>query len=131
VLDYDPRRSGQCLGGVAVYMSAGDLLVDVELARHILEKNVAPMPASGKWSAAERAHVQFCVDRTANSFHGRWLVEMWCFGLYWGAPCAHRCLGLLELKLVSPATTKPVYLHEHMHHSYDLVKNPSDEIKTL
>lgn len=126
VLDYDPRCSGHCLGGIGVYMSAGDLLVDVHLARHILEKHVAPRPPSCDHSTEERAHVQFCVDNTHNSFHGRWLVEMWCMGLHWGAPCVHRCLGMLERKLTVPCPSgeKPIYLHEHMHQSYDLVEDP-------
>ena len=37
------------------------------------------------------------VDPTPYGFHGRWLVEVWCGGLVWGAPCALRCVGgLLE-----------------------------------
>jgi hypothetical protein len=42
------------------------------------------------------SHVHLCVDPTADSFHGRWLVEIWFFGLFWGAPCANRCLNMLD-----------------------------------
>ena len=94
ILNYDPCQQDQCRGGISVYLSAQDQLVDVDLARHILMKDVAPLDGPHCSS-----HVQLCVDRTVDSFHGRWLVEIWCGGLFWGAPCASTCLSLLEERL--------------------------------
>jgi hypothetical protein len=93
ILDYDPCINNQCMGGISVYMSAHDQLVDVDLARHILVKDVIPL------DSPRSSHVQLCVDRTEDSFHGRWLVEIWCGGLLWGAPCATNCLNLLSSRL--------------------------------
>jgi pimeloyl-ACP methyl ester carboxylesterase len=120
ILDYDPRQQGQCMGGIGVYMSENDMLVDVHLARHILENHVVPLAT--RRSAEDNKFVQFCIDPTDNSFHGRWLVEMWCLGVLWGAPCANRCLGLLEQKLktadheealADTGTGKPRPSHQH------------------
>lgn len=107
ILDYNPRKYDQCLGGIGVYMSSNDLLVDVSLARHILETHVVPLAARG--SVEDYKFVQFCIDPTDNSFHGRWLVEMWCFGVWWAAPCASRCLDLLmhDLNLAYPNKEAP------------------------
>ena len=63
----------------------GDPLLDVHLGRAILQR-YAP--------AAE-----YVVDETPGGFHGRWLVEMWCGGMLWGAPCAQRCVGGLLSRL--------------------------------
>ena len=123
VLDYDPRLAGQCAGGISVYMSKDDVLVDVELGKYILGKHIEPVvtdtPAAATQvvtptsvtasdadtdleylvaheadmgsnsqqsekkhpedsplsSSSASAYVHFCVDPTADSFHGRWLVE--------------------------------------------------------
>ena len=66
-----------------MYISEGDVLLDVGLAKHILAKCVP------------HAHLE--VDPTLHSFHGRWLVELWAGGGlgFWASPCAQRCLGLL------------------------------------
>ena len=121
VLDYDPRVHDQCKGGIAVYMSANDMLVDIGLARHVLQTHVVPphtraeinqgktdpIPTTDALLTSDRLqnthdyYVQFCVDSTLNSFHGRWLVEMWFLGggILWNSPCACNCLSLLEFKL--------------------------------
>jgi hypothetical protein len=122
VLNYDPRSAGQCQGGINVYMSAFDLLVDVDLAKYILQRHLGcnfgiegdMRNYNNQHSISPDEHgsihyvsvetdqssaVRFCVDFTENSFHGRWLVEMWFLGLLWNAPCANRCYNLLKTHL--------------------------------
>ena len=68
--------------GIGVYISEGDVLLDVALTKHILTRSVP------------HAHLE--VDPTPHSFHGRWLVELWAGGdVLWSPPCSQRCLGLL------------------------------------
>jgi hypothetical protein len=98
VMDYDPRLSGQCTGGIGVYMSGDDILADAGLARYVLEKENMLMPLSCK-SQHKDEFVQFYEDSTVNSFHGRWLVEIWSLGLLWDSPCASACMGLLYKNL--------------------------------
>lgn len=77
-----PLPSGGTGRGIGVYISEGDVLLDVALTKHILTRSVP------------HAHLE--VDPTPHSFHGRWLVELWAGGnVLWSPPCSQRCLGLL------------------------------------
>ena len=102
---------GQCLGGLGVYMSEGDVLLDMDLARHILAKHVT-------------CPVHVVVDRTPRSLHGRWLVELWLTGSL--GPRLGGLLGpwlgstSLVDKWVAPCTAQFLHLmrtaFEHHHH---------------
>ena len=101
--DHGATDFGQCLGGLGVYMSVGDVLLDIDLARFVLKRNVTA------------AATDVVVDTCPRSVHGRWLVELWLTGSLgprlggllparlpllgntdrWVAPCTGRCLELL------------------------------------
>mmetsp|Transcript_58467 Transcript_58467/g.117388 ORF Transcript_58467/g.117388 Transcript_58467/m.117388 type:complete len:515 (+) Transcript_58467:70-1614(+) len=93
IMDFDPTLAGQCLGrplastscrgaGVRVFLSEGDVLLDVPLARSILNRFVPGAVLE--------------VDSRPKSFHGCWLVELWMGGQWlWEAPGASRCIGLM------------------------------------
>jgi len=99
VLNFDPQALGQCRAGLAIYVSQDDTLIDIPLARHILRKHTQYdgrcTPIAETYScananpvmvpqldpaAAPACGVEFVVDNTPKSFHGRWLVEMWGMG---------------------------------------------------
>jgi hypothetical protein len=112
VLDFDPRRSGQCLGGLGVYMSFDDILLDAQLASHVLNNaglahqffpGAGGSGGGGSESALlqDGSHVQLVVDSTPRSFHGRWLLELWYLGggVLWRSPCASKALGMLRQRV--------------------------------
>eukprot|EP00930_Biecheleria_cincta_P007476 TRINITY_DN108694_c0_g1_i1.p1 TRINITY_DN108694_c0_g1~~TRINITY_DN108694_c0_g1_i1.p1 ORF type:complete len:495 (-),score=64.52 TRINITY_DN108694_c0_g1_i1:86-1570(-) len=76
---YDPMQHGQCLQGISVHACTGDALLDIPLTRSFCEKHV---PSA-----------KFKLDETWGSFHGRFLLELFCTGTFWSlAPCARSCL---------------------------------------
>lgn len=102
ILDFDPTEYGQCLGSarrkslmghnICVYLSKDDILVDIPLARQILNTYL------------KSAHLE--IDNTSNSFHGRWLVELWTGGAFLNYPCSSRVLRLLYATLGEPRREK-------------------------
>jgi len=62
-------------------MSQDDILVDISLAKKILN--------------ADLKSAQLIIDDSPNSFHGRWLVEMWLGGSFFHYPCSSKCLSFI------------------------------------
>lgn len=113
ILDFDPREFGQCLGGLGVYVSSDDVLVDADLAKYVLETHVGRIVSNGNGNSnnclisqesdpfnISDGYVHFVVDETLDSFHGRWLVEIWFAGLITGSPCANYCAQFLYKHLL-------------------------------
>lgn len=98
VINYDPRKFGQCLGGMNFYVSAYDVLLDVKLARYILLNNVDPNLVE-TIDGGDANSTRLITDNAANSFHGRWLVEIWFLGPLWKSPCSLKSLKLLYKQL--------------------------------